>query len=49
MVPRDNAFVLLDSVLVLGVEIRPLASPKLEFKFHVYGFYGGLDESAGVI
>jgi hypothetical protein len=42
MVPRDNAFVLLDNVLVLDAEIRPLASPKPEFSFRVYGFFGGV-------
>jgi hypothetical protein len=33
MVPRDNAFVLVDNVLVRDAEIRRLASPKLELDF----------------
>jgi hypothetical protein len=50
MVPRDNAFVLVDNVLVRDAEIRRLASPKLEFRFRVYGFYrGGVGKSGGVI
>jgi hypothetical protein len=49
MVLRDNAFVLLDNVPVLDAEIRPSASAQIEFRFHVYDFFGGVGKSGGVI